>query len=648
MGRRIVLGTAGHVDHGKTALVKALTGIDADRLPEEKARGITLDLGFAYARRGALSLGFVDVPGHERLVRTMVAGATGVDCALLVVAADDGVMPQTREHVAILDLLGLSRGVVALTKADKAGPERIDAVAGEVRALLAGTGLAQAPILPCSALTGAGIPAVLARLEEAGDGMASREAASGRGFRLAIDRCFTLPGAGLVVTGAVHAGTVRIGDRVLVGARGIEARVRGVRAQSEVAEAGRAGERCALNLTGPRLSREEIHRGDWVLAPDLHGLTTRLDVRIRLLPGEARPLRHRAAVQIHGGAGGVTGRVLLAPEAPAIPPGGEAFARIALDAPLHALCGDRVVLRDSAASRTIGGGRVIDIDGPRRGAWCPARRAVIAALAEGEDGPALDALLDAEGAGLDVARFARLRNIPPAALDGLLSERAARVVEVQGRRLAFPAGRVAALEARLVALFEARHAAEPDNPGLSAEEAGADLPAVDRPLARLVLDGLVRGGALARRGPLHHRPGHEARLAPADAALYAEIRAVVEAAGRDPPRLHLLAERLGREPEALRPLLDKVGRIGWLRRVSKGYYLPPVLVADLARIAEAVAGAHPEGLLTVGRFREAAGIGRNMTMPLLEHFDAVGFTARIEEGRRLRAGWRDLFGADAP
>ncbi len=235
----MIVATAGHIDHGKTALVKALTGIDADRLPEEKARGITLDLGFAYARRGALSLGFVDVPGHERLVRTMVAGATGVDCALLVVAADDGVMPQTREHAAILDLLGLSRGIVALTKADRAGPERIAAVTEAVRALLAGTGLAGAPILPCSALTGAGIPEVLARLEEAGDGAAPRGAESERGFRLAIDRCFTLPGVGLVVTGAVHAGTVRIGDRVLVSAKGIEARVRGIHAQGEVAEEGR-------------------------------------------------------------------------------------------------------------------------------------------------------------------------------------------------------------------------------------------------------------------------------------------------------------------------------------------------------------------------------------------------------------------------
>ncbi|GJE38217.1 selenocysteine-specific translation elongation factor [Methylobacterium persicinum] len=644
----MIVATAGHIDHGKTALVKALTGIDADRLPEEKARGITVDLGFAYARPGGLSLGFVDVPGHERLVRTMVAGATGVDCALLVVAADDGVMPQTREHAAILDLLGLARGLVAITKSDRAGPERIAAVTEEVRALLAGTGLAGSPILPCSAATGDGIPDLIATLAGIGAGAPARKAAAGRGFRLAVDRGFTVPGAGLVVTGAVHAGTVRVGDRVIVSPSGIEARVRGLRAQSEVAEAGSTGERCALNLAGPRLSREAVHRGDWIVAPELHAPATRLDGEIRLLPGEARALRHRTPVQIHLGAASVTGRILLAPGAPALDPGGRAVARIALDAPIGALGGDRFILRDISASRTIGGGRVIDIDGPRRGAWLPARQAIVAALAEPEDGASLDALLALEESGLDPARFARLRNLPADTLDGLLAARDARIVEAPGGRRAFPASRIADLEGRLLALFDRRHAAEPDNPGLTPEEAAAALPAADGPLVRPVLDGLVRSGDLARRGATLHRPGHAARLHPADAALYAAIRATLDAAGRDPPRLALLAEALGRDPEGLRLLLDKVGRIGWLRRIPKGYYLPPGLLADLARLAAEVAHAHPDGLITVGRFREATGIGRHMTMPVLEYFDAVGFTARIAEGRRLRGDWRTLFGGDAP
>ena len=641
----MIVATAGHIDHGKTSLVKALTGIDADRLPEEKARGITLDLGFAYQRRGTATLGFVDVPGHERLVRTMVAGATGVDCALLVVAADDGVMPQTREHLAILDLLGLENGLVAITKSDRVDAERRAAVEQEVRALLSGTGLAQAAILPCSAHNGAGIADLAGRLERAA--LAPRARAAGdRGFRLAVDRAFTLPGIGLVVTGAVHAGTVRVGDRLLLSPGGQEGgrelRVRGVRAQNEEAESAGAGERVALNVTGPRLSREDVHRGDWILAPHLHAPATRLDARLRLLPSEARALRHRTPVQVHLGAAAVTGRVLLLDEG-ALPPGGHAPAQLGLDAPVGALAGDRFVLRDISARRTLGGGRVIDPFGPKRGARTPARRAMLAALETSDDGQALKAALAAGEAGLDLDRFRLIRNLGAETEGALLA--GAGIVAVPGPsgRLGFSAGLLADLSARLLAALDAVHAAEPDNPGLSAEELAAALPRGLHPAVRPALDRLLSEGLVRRHGALFRRPGHVVRLAPVDAELWEAIRSIQGEAGRDQLRLALLAERLRLEPDEIRPLLDKLGRIGWLRRVSKSYYMLPEIVADLARIAADVAGEHPEGLLTVGRFREAAGIGRNMTMPLLEHFDAAGFTARIHEGRRIRGDRRAIF-----
>ena len=637
----MIVATAGHIDHGKTALVKALTGIDADRLPEEKARGITLDLGFAYALgngRLRVPLGFVDVPGHERLVRTMVAGATGVACALLVVAADDGVMPQTREHAAILDLLGLDRGVVAVTKADRADPDRIATVTAEIHALLAGTGLAEALVVACSALTGSGIDD-LARLLEATAG--SRvPAGADRGFRLAVDRHFTVPGAGLVVTGAVHAGTVRVGDRLLVSPGAREVRVRGVRVHDAVAETAHAGERCALNLAGPRLSLDDVVRGTWVLAPDLHGPATRLDVSVRVLPHEGRPLRHRTPVHFHLGAAAVTGRLLL-PGAGSVEPGATARAVITLDREIGALAGDRFVLRDVSAMRTLGGGRVLDVDGPRRGPWTPGRRAVVAALDTLDDGRALRGLLAACGPGVDLARFARLRNLPAAALDALVAEEGAVVAE-DGPRLAFQGSRIAALAARVVSELARTHMAQPDNPGLAHDEIASTLEAGDRPALPAALDGLVRTERVLRRGSLLHLPGHVARLRPADAAVYDTVRAVLEEAGLDQPRLTVLAERLGRQSDELRRLLDKVGRLGWLVRVSTSYYALPEAVAELARIADAVAREHPEGLLTVGRFRETAGIGRNLTMPLLEFFDGRGFTVRIEAGRRIRADWRVL------
>ena len=317
----MIIATAGHIDHGKTALVRALTGVDTTHLPEERARGITVDLGYAYAAGpDGRRIGFVDVPGHERLVRTMVAGATGVDLALLVVAADDGPMPQTREHLAILDLLDLKRAVVALTKSDRVDPVRLALAAAEVAAMLRGTALAGAPILPCSSLTGDGIPALRALLQAA----AAVPAAPPRGgFRLAVDRAFTVAGAGLVVTGAVHGGDVAVGQRLVLARSGAEVRVRGLHAQNRPAERGQAGQRLALNIAGPRLDRSPPARGDWLVAPGLEAESARLDVALRLLPGEARALRHWTPVHVHLGAADIPGRVGLL-EGTSLEPGGTA------------------------------------------------------------------------------------------------------------------------------------------------------------------------------------------------------------------------------------------------------------------------------------------------------------------------------------
>jgi selenocysteine-specific elongation factor SelB len=290
----MIIGTAGHIDHGKTALVKALTGVDADRLKEEKARGITIDLGFAYLplASGAV-LGFVDAPGHERFIHNMLAGAPGIDFVLLVVVADDGPMPQTREHLQILDLLGLARGIVALTKVDKVDAATRAAAEAEVRALLVGTGLADAAIMPVSTLTGEGVSVLRAALEQAA-GARTPRAPAGH-FRLAIDRCFTLPGAGTVVTGAAFAGAARVGDTVVLSPGGVEARIRSIHAQNRPVEECHAGQRCALNIAGPELKKDKVARGDWLTTPALVAPTARLDVSLRLLNSETRALHDGAA-----------------------------------------------------------------------------------------------------------------------------------------------------------------------------------------------------------------------------------------------------------------------------------------------------------------------------------------------------------------
>ena len=374
----MIVATAGHVDHGKTALVRALTGVDTDRLPEEKQRGLTIDLGFAYhPLDGGQVLGFVDVPGHERFVRNMLAGVGSVDLALVVVAADDGVMPQTREHAAILDLLGVTGCIAVVSKVDKVDAARTAEVGAEIESLLSATGMGGAEVHRVSALSGAGMDALAAALRERALGLAAR-AANGR-FRLCIDRAFTLKGAGLVVTGTVHAGTAHTGERLVVTPGGHEARIRGIHAQDRPAERARAGERCALNLSGRGLGPGTIARGDWVVDRALHAPGDRIDVRLRVLPAETRALRHWTPVHVHLAASHSTARVAVL-GAGGIASGGDGRVQVVLDRPLHALSGDRIVIRDQSATRTMGGGTVIDPFSPKRGRARPARLAWLDAI----------------------------------------------------------------------------------------------------------------------------------------------------------------------------------------------------------------------------------------------------------------------------
>ena len=330
----MIVGTAGHIDHGKTSLVRALTGVDTDRLKEEKARGISIDLGFAYLPTPAGDvLGFVDVPGHEKFVHTMLAGASGVDFVLFVVAADDGVMPQTREHLAIVELLGLSRGVVALTKIDMVAGERVEEVSREIKTLLATSVLADAEITPVSTVTGEGVAALRDVLFEASAGTRARS--SEGAFRFAVDRSFTLSGAGTVVTGIVMSGAVGVGDRVLISPSGRPARVRSIHAQNRPADRGRVGERCALNLAGEGISKEAISRGDFVLAPALHAPTDRIDASLRLLRSETKSIGQWTPVRLHHAAADIGARIVLLGDE-TIAPGGEAFVQLVLERPIAA------------------------------------------------------------------------------------------------------------------------------------------------------------------------------------------------------------------------------------------------------------------------------------------------------------------------
>jgi selenocysteine-specific elongation factor len=645
----LIIGTAGHIDHGKTSLVKALTGIDADRLKEEKARGITIDLGFAYKPGADGSvLGFVDVPGHEKLIRNMLAGATGIDHVMLVVAADDGPMPQTREHVAILDLLGLSRGVVALTKADLVSDARLADVSAELRALLAPTALAGAQLLPVSSVTGLGIDTLAEHLARAN---AALPAASDRGhFRLAVDRSFSLAGIGTVVTGTAVSGRVAVGDKLVVSPSGQSVRVRGLHAQNQQAEAGHAGQRLALNLAG--VEKSEIARGDWIVAEPAHAPTQRIEARIRVLASESKPLAHWTPLHLHLGAVDVGARVVLL-EGAAIQPGASAWVQLELDKPIGALRGDRFILRDQSALRTIGGGAVADAFAPATRRRKQERLAVLAALDHAAPADALAALLALEPPnGVDLTRFITQCNLLPEEATALAQAVPHRAVHDGATTLAFAKGQLEKLVTRIGEVLGAHHKRAADSPGTTVEALQSAL--TTKTTARtsaavfaLLLKELTAGGTLQRSGPYLRLAGHEASLQGGEQKLWERLQPwLAEGGWNHPPKLSdMLARDRTLPRDQVTRLLQKAARMGKVYAVGPEYFILAPHFCELALRAQTLAQADEHQRLNVKTYRETTGISRHLSLPLVEFFDHIGFTKRDPVGRKIRRDAREMFGS---
>jgi selenocysteine-specific elongation factor len=630
----MIVGTAGHIDHGKTALVRALTGVDTDRLKEEKARGISIELGYAYAPLDdGTVLGLIDVPGHERLVHTMLAGACGIDYALLVVAADDGVMPQTREHVAILDLLGIGAGAVALTKADRVPRARLEAVGAEVASLLAPTALAAAAHYAVNATdpADAGVAALGAALRDAARRL-PRRGASGL-FRLAIDRAFTLAGHGTVVTGTVFGGRAEVGATLTLLPSGRAARVRGIHAQNRAAAAGQAGERCALNLAG--VAPAQIARGDWLADPRGLAVTERIDARLRLLAGAAT-LRSYTPVHLHYGATHVTAHALLL-DAERLAPGESAHVQLVLERRVAAAPGDRFIVRNAAADRTIGGGVFLDPGAPPRRRRSAARRALLDGrerlLASGD----LAGLLAAAPWGESVAALMLATGAPPAALQLPESARRIEAGRADDEVCWVDAAQWRARGAEACAALAAFHAAHPAEPGPDvARLRRIAAPAAPEGAWRALVDELVAAGRVRRAGAWLQRPEHAAERSALEQAAAERLVPLLAAGRLSPPWVRELAARTGEPEDRIRQLLAGLGREGRAFQVVPDLYFERGVIAELAAVVARLAAEH--GAVGAAAFRDAVGLGRKRAIQILEFFDRTGYTRRVGDGHVLRPG----------
>ncbi len=643
--KRIVLGTAGHIDHGKTALVRALTGIDTDRLREEKRRGITIELGFAHlALPDGTVAGVVDVPGHERFVRAMAAGAGGIDLVVLVVAADEGVMPQTREHLDICRLLGVPRGLVAVTKADllpDLGAEWLPLLEQDVRAATKGTFLEACPIVPVSAVTREGLDQLLAEIARLAAEVPERPA-DGPTF-LPIDRAFSMKGFGTVVTGTLLSGQIAEGDEaaLLPPSPGVGTlRVRSVQVHGKATPRALAGQRTAVNLPG--VEPIAVRRGQALVQPGVVQTSSVLDVELALLAAAARPLRHRAKLLLHVGTAQVSATVALLDRGE-ISPGGGAFAQLRLADPIAALPGHRFILRGFAPlegrGRTVAGGRVLAVAAPKRRRGRPEVMRQLQALAGADPDTRLQAILEASGpAGLDLAAMVGRTALSPKALQAGLERLGARAGALlfDRERRAWVAGAVAHdLADRLLSAVDAFHLGHPLAAGIAREELRGRLPAVTDPrLFQRLLAQLGERGELVLEGDHVRRKGHAAGSGAGAGALKGKVAAALAAGGIAPPRLADLPAAVSASEGDVQAVLKLLAAEGRAVRVSAELWYDAAALAVLRE--KLVAFLRERKAITTQEFKDLVGATRKHVIPLAEHFDHEKLTLRVGEKRVLR------------
>lgn len=633
--KRVVLGTAGHIDHGKTTLIKALTGVDTDRLKEEKERGITIELGFTFmALPSGLKISIVDVPGHEKFVRHMVAGATGIDLVALIIAADEGVMPQTREHLDICKLLRVKKGLIALTKTDLVEKDWLELVKEEIREFVKGTFLEGAAIVPVSSTTGEGIPSLVAEIDRLAQEVEER---SPEGLlRLPIDRVFTMRGFGTVITGTIIAGKVSVGDTLEVLPKGLEAKVRGIQAHGEPVETATAGFRVGINLQG--LEKDIVDRGNSLALAQSLRPTSVLDTIFHLLPGVPKPLKNRTRVRFHVGTTESLGRAIIL-DREEIKPGEEAFLQLRLEEPVVALPGDRFVIRSYSPVFTIGGGEILDAFPTRHKRLSEQVKEEMAILEKGSDDEKIRLrLLKAGPAGLSWPELVMRSNLLPSKLRPLVDPLVAKggILRFNGDRLRYLHPQVMAdLKRFSLDYLKEFHQKNPLQTGAMKEELKSKLPPqVDVRLFNHLLSALIEEKKILAEKETLRLFSHTISLKAEEKDLHKKIVLLFAKARLQPPTVKEVVSELGPSESELKPVLQLLTKEGTLVKVKEDLYFHRQALEELE--GRVVSFLQQNKEMTPTQFKEVSQVSRKFAIPLLEHFDGKKLTMRIGDKRVLR------------
>jgi selenocysteine-specific elongation factor len=633
--KQIILGTAGHIDHGKTSLIKAITGTDTDRLKEEKERGITIELGFASLDLpGGQHLGIIDVPGHEKFVKNMVAGATGIDIVAMVIAADEGVMPQTREHMEICTLLGIQHGLIVMTKTDMVEEEWLELALEDIREFSQGTFLEDSPILPVSSVTGEGIPELISALDDIAGNIPLRPPSSL--LRLPIDRVFTMKGFGTVITGTLVSGKIYVGETIMVYPTGITSKVRGLQVHNQSAESADAGMRTAINFQG--LDKTAVKRGEVLSTPGALIASYMVDVSFHYIAGNKKPLKNRTLVRFHTGTSEVMGHLILL-EQEELPPGQTAVAQLRLDSPVAVVKDDRFVVRSYSPVRTIGGGQVLNPIPPKHKRLRPDVVEGLQHLADDDPEAIISQhIQQARYGGVSFSHLKIMTNLTDKQLDTalqhLMSQKTITQTDKENRiflhQITFDK-----LKQKTAEYLANYHSDNPLKAGMSKEELKSKFPQLSDPkVFNLILNQMIKSGQIAQEENTVRLSGHRVSLGADQANIRKKILDIYQNGGLQPPYFREIPRILNVDPNHTKDVLMLLVEEGQIVKTKDDLYFHVDAITELKNRLVDFLKSHEE--ITTPQFKEMTGASRKYVIPLIEYFDASKVTLRIGDSRRLR------------